>query len=303
MKTKQTHTKKSTKAQATIRRYARHALIPHKNNQYRPHLIRAHGLVAVLIIAVLAQAAYSFSTAGTFQVLGRSADIKTAVLLEDTNQARAANNMNELTLNDKLSQAAFSKAQDMFTNSYWAHTSPSGVEPWKWLSDVGYNYSAAGENLAKNYPTANAAVAAWMNSPSHRENILNDKYQDVGFAVADGTLDGKATTVIVALYGAPVTFAAVQQAAQPVSFSSAGQKGANPAEYFGSAITSLSPVSAVILMLLGAVGVVGIAAHRYRSKLPKAWRKSWRVHHGMYTFVGVLVLGILIIIGTGGGQI
>ena len=283
--------------------HAKRILVPHKGNGFRPHLIRAHGLVAVLIVAILAQAVYSVTTTGDFQVLGRTSNIQTVDLLTNTNNARAAQSLGELQLNDQLSQAAYLKAQDMLTSDYWAHTSPTGVQPWKWFGDTGYNYSVAGENLAKNYPNANATVEAWMNSPSHRENIMNGKYVDVGFAIVDGTLEGRATTLVVAFYGAPVTVAAVQGTATPVTFSTSALQGSNPAEYFGTALQSLSPVTIAILGLLAVIAVVGVAAHHYRKQLPKALQKSWRRHHGMYTFVGTLLLGVLIILASGGGSI
>lgn len=313
VKTKQKQVKKPIQARsktarpvtvrAKVSRHAKRVFVPHKENGYRPHLIRAHGLIAVLIIAVLAQVVYSVTTVGNLQVLGRTSNIETVELLADTNKEREAQGLGDLIINDQLSQAAFLKAQDMLANNYWAHTSPSGVAPWKWFGDVGYNYSTAGENLAKNYPTATATVQAWMNSPTHRENILNDSYVDVGFAVVDGTIDGRATTLVVAMYGAPVTFSAVQGEALPVSFAAPAQQGSNPLEFFGSALQSLSPVTIMILALLAVVAIVGVVAHHYRNKLPKAWKKSWRVHHGMYTFVGTLVLGVLIIVASGGGQV
>ena len=304
MKAKQKQIKKPLTVRAKVKHHAKRVLVPHKANGYRPHLIRAHGLIAVLIIAILAQTVYSIASTGSFQVLGRTSDVKTTELLADTNKQRETQGLGDLTINNQLSQAAFLKAQDMFTHDYWAHTSPQGVEPWKWFGDTGYNYSVAGENLAKNYPNADATVDAWMNSPSHRENILNGKYVDVGFAVVEGTLDGKATTLVVAFYGAPVTYAAVQgTAVAPASFLSANQQGSNPLEFFGSAVQSLSPISVIILALLAVVAIVGVAAHHYRNKLPKAWKKSWKLHHGMYTFSGMLALGALIIIATGGGQI
>ncbi len=303
MKTKQKQIKKPITVRAKVSHHAKRVFVPHKINGYRPHLIRVHGLIAVLIIAVLAQAAYSLSTVGNLQILGRTSDIQTVDLLNGTNEERREQNLGDLRINDQLSQAAFLKAQDMFENNYWAHTSPSGVAPWKWFDDTGYNYSVAGENLAKNYPTADATVAAWMDSPTHRENILNDKFVDVGFAVVDGTLEGKATTLVVAYYGAPVTFVAVQGATVPASFAASESQGANPFEFFSTALQSLSPVTIAILVALAVVGAVGIAAHHYRKKLPAAWKRSWRIHHGMYTFVGMLVLGVLIIVATGGGQV
>ncbi len=315
MKAKQTQIKKANSTRGASRKsvslrhkvkyHAKKALVPHKVNNYRPHLIRLPGLAAVLVIALLAQLVYSYSTTGNFSVLSKLSNINTTELLADTNAERREAGLSELALNDKLSQAAFYKAQDMIANNYWAHTSPTGVEPWKWFADAGYNYSYAGENLAKNYPTSGATVEAWMNSQTHRENILNGHYVDVGFAVVNGTLEGENTTLIVALYGSPVTVSAVASAEQPEAFSAAptGRGEPRPMEYFANTLLSLSPVTIAILGLLAIVAIVGVAAHHYRHKLPKAWKQSWRKHHGMYTFVGVLALGVLIIISTGGGQL
>lgn len=288
-----------------VHHHARKILIPHKANAYRPHLIRWQGIAAVLVVAVLAQVVYGYTTTGNLSVLGRVSDIQTAELLDDTNNERKNTGLSELKLNDKLSEAAFLRAQDMFAKNYWSHTSPTGVQPWKWFGDVGYNYSYAGENLAKNYPNATATVEAWMNSPSHKDNVLNSHYTEIGFAVVDGTLNGQNTTLVVALYGAPVTVAAVESVAGASSFSasSVAVGSQKPFEYFGSAIQSLSPVTILVLVLLALVAVVGVAAHHYRKKLPKSWRQSWKAHHGMYTFVGMITLGVLIILATGGGTI
>lgn len=315
MKTKQKQIKKTVAARtkvskpalvrAKVKHHAKKVLVPHKANQYRPHLIRAQGIIAVLVVALLAQVFYGFITTGHLSVLSRTSNITTAGLLGDTNKQRAAEGLSDLKLNDELSKAAFLKAQDMLANDYWAHVSPTGVQPWKWFADAGYNYSYAGENLAKNYPTAKATVTAWMNSPTHRANILNANYVDVGFAVVEGDLKGQDTILVVALYGAPVTAATVQATTPDPIFTTsevAGQAVA-PIEYFGAALLSLSPVTIAILGLLAIVALVGVAAHHYRHKLPKAWKKSWRMHHGMFTFVGMILLGVLIIIATGGGQI
>ncbi len=297
---------KPTSLVAKVRRHTKRALVPHKANDYRPHLSRLSGVTVVLAIALLAQVIYGFATTGHFEILGRVSDIDTVELLADTNGERSKQGVAALTLNDQLAQAAFLKAQDMFTNNYWAHTSPTGVHPWKWLGDAGYNYSVAGENLAKNYPTADATVAAWMNSPTHRENVLNGKYSEVGFAVVEGTLEGRDTVLVVAFYGSPVTVAATQgaTAASPTfTGSTVSGEGSNPLTYFGSAVQSLSPVTILILGLFAVVAIVGAAAHHYRDKLPKTWQRSWKLHHGMYTFWGMLALGALVIVATGGGQI
>ena len=306
MKAKQ---KRKNSLQSKLRTHFRRALVPHKGNHYRPHLVRLHGITAVLVLAVFMQLAYGLFTSGRLEVLGRVSDISSAELLADTNTERVKDSLPSLKINDELSKAAFLKAQDMFANNYWAHTSPTGVTPWKWLGDSGYNYDVAGENLAKNYPTSQATVDAWMNSETHRANILNGKYQDIGFAVVDGMIDGRNTTLVVAYYGAPATVAAVEGAsdatndAQVVYAAPIEQGIGNPLTYFGSAIQSMSPATLGGLTLLTLVGAVAVAAHHYRQKLPVAWRKSWKLHHGMYTLIGTVGLALVIVLATGGGQI
>lgn len=295
------------KTQLDVRHHLRHALVPHKGNRYRPHLVRFHGVTAVLLLVVLLQVAYGFISYGRFEVLGRVSNISAAELLADTNRERQAASLSDLTVNPQLNEAAFLKAQDMFKHDYWAHVSPSGTTPWYWLGDAGYNYTVAGENLAKNYPDAQSTVSAWMNSETHRDNILNGGYKEVGFAVVDGSLNGRNTTLVVAFYGASAGEVAVEGAQDeksPVVFAApVGSGSSNPLVYFGTALQSLSPATLGTLVLLAIVAVIAAIAHRYRSKLPVAWRRSWRLHHGMYTFAAMVGLALVIILGTGGGQI
>jgi len=297
--------KKKPAAKAGLSHHVKQTLVPRKGNQFRPHLVRPSGLTLVLALIVIAQFTYSFATTGGIQVLGRISDVDTPGLLQKTNDQRVEEGLAPLVTNDQLNKAAYLKAQDMIQNNYWAHTSPNGTTPWKWLADVDYNYSVAGENLAKNYPTSAATVEAWMNSPSHRDNIMNSSYTQVGFATIDGTLEGRPTSLVVAFYGTPSTATAVNgetTSAQVFAAAPIGS-GSTPVGYFASAAQSLSPVSIIALGILAIVAIVAVAAHQYRQKLPMGWRKSWKLHHGLYTFGGMIVLGILIVLATGGGQI
>ena len=307
MRSVKTTQKRKKNSQSVIRKQLRHALVPHKGNHYRPHLVRLHGITAVLVLAVMMQLVYGFFTSGRLEVLGRVSSISASDLLADTNAQREKSSLPDLKVNNELSSAAFMKAKDMFANNYWAHTSPSGVTPWKWLGDAGYNYDVAGENLAKNYPTAQATVDAWMASPTHRANIMNNKYQDIGFAVVDGVLDGRNTTLVVAYYGAPAATAAVkgtEDTKPAVVYAAPVEQGVgNPLTYFGTALQSLTPATLGTLALLTLVGAVAVAAHHYRNKLPVAWRRSWKLHHGMYTLVGTVGLALVIVFATGGGSI
>ena len=92
----------------------------------------------------------------------------------------------------------------MLAKGYWAHFAPDGTSPWSFFLSFGYKYQYAGENLARDFSNANDAVNAWMNSPTHRENILNSKYKEIGIGVVEGNLAGVDTTVIVQFFGAPL---------------------------------------------------------------------------------------------------
>jgi hypothetical protein len=291
--------KKKQTASTKLIHHTKRLLVPHKANHYRPHLIRVPGLVLVAVLLIAIQVGYGLTSG---HILGQTAPITSDELLQDSNAERAKDNLPALSLNDKLDQAAYLKAKDMFANNYWAHNSPSGVTPWAWFAAVGYNYDKAGENLAKNYVDTQATVNAWMASPTHRANILNADYKDVGFAVMDGTLNGQPTTLVVAEYGEPVSVATVA-GAQTTYEAPINTTSSNPLASFASTIQTLNPASVAILGILALVGVVAAVAHHFRKKLPKNWVKSWRVHHGAYTLGGVLVAAVVVTVASGGGQI
>lgn len=275
------------------------AVVPHKKNHFRPHLIRGHGLVAVVVVVVGLQLGYNMLTSGN--VLGNQTAITVAGLLGETNTARANAGESELHLDEKLTRAAYLKVQDMFTRQYWAHDAPDGTQPWKWLGDVGYNYAEAGENLAKGFRSDNAAVAAWLHSPEHRSNVLKQSYTQVGFASMDGTLNGKPTNVVVALYGTPAeapVVAGTQTAVQAASTSSM-----SPIARLGYAIQNLTPAAIGSLVLIAIVVSVALLAHAYRKKMPKQLRQSWYRHHGLYKAVGMTSFALIIIALYNGGQI
>lgn len=184
--------------------------IPHKHNDHRPHLIRGHGLALMALLILGVQITANVMRPPELRVLAYATDITPVDLLAETNRERVAAGLPALRLDSKLNQSAVLKAQNMFAEDYWAHVSPSGIQPWYWFTQAGYGYKYAGENLAKDFDTSAGAVQGWMNSPGHRANILNANYSDVGFAVQNGSLVGGQTTLVVAHYGstAPVSVAA-----------------------------------------------------------------------------------------------
>lgn len=110
------------------------------------------------------------------------------------NEDRIAYGVAPIRVDSQLSLAAKLKAEDMVRNGYFAHTSPQGLTPWHWFTQVEYRYDYAGENLALGFSTANGTHYAFMRSPSHRANILNKKYCDIGIYTTY-TLEGKVLVV------------------------------------------------------------------------------------------------------------
>jgi uncharacterized protein YkwD len=142
--------------------------------------------------------------------LAYATEIGAGALLSSTNVQRTSNGIGALTLNSKLNASAQAKANDMVSKDYWAHNTPSGQEPWVFFDAAGYNYQKAGENLAYGFSTSDATVVGWMNSPSHRANILDGSYTEVGFGFANSAnfIGTGQETIVVAHYAKPVASAA-----------------------------------------------------------------------------------------------
>ena len=124
------------------------------------------------------------------------ADITKSSLEVFLNQTRQSLGLQPLVENEKLNQAAQLKAENMVQDNYFNHTSPSGVSPWFWFKQAGYNYKYAGENLAIGFFESEEVYNAWLNSPSHKANIVNPKYTEVGTAILRGFGSGNAIIVV-----------------------------------------------------------------------------------------------------------
>lgn len=183
----------------TLKKY----FIPHEENDHKPHILRARSVAFALAIALVVEGTLWF---GATQLAPRSSlfgIIVANTLVDETNQSRVANGDGALTVSPLLTAAAQDKANDMVANNYFAHTSPSGLSPWYWFGQVGYQFEYAGENLAVNFSDSQDVTTAWMNSPEHRANILNSDYTQIGMATAQGTYDGHPATYVVELFGTP----------------------------------------------------------------------------------------------------
>lgn len=181
-----------------------HYFLPRESNNHKAKLLHHSNLVFFILLLLIFQLVISSVRIIQPSVLGYASQIKPERVVELVNQERSSRGLPALKFNNFLNESALRKAGDMFAFNYWAHNSPSGREPWAFFKESGYKYLYAGENLARDFPSAEEAVNAWMASPSHRDNILNPKFKEIGLAVVDGTLEGKDTTLIVQHLGASV---------------------------------------------------------------------------------------------------
>lgn len=181
----------------------KNVIIPHKDNDFKPGILTSTGMFFVFLIsiALFFFAAFQHRLLFSDQMLSTIYPNLVATL---SNKNRESANLKTLTYSPKLEEAARLKAEDMMINGYFAHTSPSGITPWHWIKEAGYSYQYAGENLAINFSDSSLVTEAWMNSPSHRANILSSNFTEIGVATVKGLVSGRETVFVVEMFGKPL---------------------------------------------------------------------------------------------------
>lgn len=192
-----------------------HYFIPHPETHKKAKLISWHYLLIYILLFILLRTSIDIYSNLRPGVLGISSDMTVSQVIGNTNKERQAKGLSTLTENSSLDAAAAAKARNMLEENYWAHYSPSGKDPWGFIKGAGYRFTYAGENLARGFYNANDVVAAWMNSPSHRDNLLNPKYKEIGIAVVEGTLQGQQTVLVVQMFGTPYEAVALAPTTPP----------------------------------------------------------------------------------------
>jgi hypothetical protein len=178
--------------------------LPCQENEFKPFFLRSRflGYYAALLLIL------KFAVIPLLICLPKTnffADVTKTALIKMANSDRQEKGIAPLVESEILDQAALLKAQDMLANDYFAHTSPLGTEPWYWFGQAGYDYRYAGENLAIGFLESEEVNQAWLDSASHRKNILNGNYTEIGLAVLSGEFEGHQTTVVVQLFGKPAS--------------------------------------------------------------------------------------------------
>jgi hypothetical protein len=175
----------------------------HHHNNHKPRLLHLSSLTVLVSLVLFFQISLTLFTRVKPGVLGFASHITADEVVAITNQQRLAGGLSPLSVNGTLIQAAGAKANYMFAHNFWAHNAPDGTTPWVFFQQAGYNYRYAGENLARDFNDSASVVSAWMTSPTHRDNILSGRYNEIGVAVVNGVLDGQETTLVIQMFGTP----------------------------------------------------------------------------------------------------
>jgi hypothetical protein len=178
-----------------------HYIIPTEKNNFRAKLISKPFLFAFMLVTVIFNFGVGLKIPAVAQTSDKGININT--LLNAHNKERQNLGVSELELNSLLSTSAQQKAETMLSLNCWDHYCPKEKSPWEYFKETGYEYVFAGENLAEGFYDIDNLMKAWMNSSSHRENLLKSEYLEVGFGIAYGNYQGNDNNIIiVAHFGA-----------------------------------------------------------------------------------------------------
>ena len=183
--------------------WLKHHFFPHEGNDYQPHFLRRKIAGLLLLLLLVIEIPYLASSLFLLPQSDYFAAVLAAVLVDQTNVKRAEDKLTTLSVSQKLVLAAQMKADDMAAKGYFSHNTPDGKTPWFWFEKAGYNYAAAGENLAVNFTDSKDVTEAWMRSPTHRANIMSGNYTETGIATAHGVYKGKNAIFVVQEFGRP----------------------------------------------------------------------------------------------------
>lgn len=163
-------------------------------------LCLASVLLASDVITSPIKAVANESTATVVPLVATSASIEEQVF-SAINHFREEQHLSPLSMAKDLSSVARLHSQDMATRSYFDHISPDGNTMRKRVLGFGItNWNRLAENIAMNYghnDPATVAVRGWLNSPAHRQNILDQDLTETGIGVA---VDAKGRIYLTQLF-------------------------------------------------------------------------------------------------------
>ncbi len=269
----------------------RHLFVPHSHNNHKPKILWVRSLLVLVGLFIMGRSIVDITIGLRPGVLGYASQIDVGKIVEYTNANRAKVGSSAVTLNPQLNTAAAAKADDMFKENYWAHVSPKGTQPWFFITSAGYKYQHAGENLARDFSSSKDVVNAWMASPSHKKNLLDKRYKDMGIAVKDGYINGVETTIVVQMFAVTPTRNSIGKiAADSISVNEvlAQEEFTSRAEISPLSLSKVWSVSFALLILF-ALAMDWIFVLRYN--LIRISGKTW----AHLTFMWFILLAIFVI--------
>lgn len=161
-------------------------------------------LIILIFLAVASLYCTAFNEGNYAMAVSNSQQTKTEYqeIINLTNEARQKYGLPELKYNPQLAQIADSRISDMKNKHYFAHINPDNKGLKYFVEQADYNYLIVGENLAINYYDSQEVVQAWLESPSHRENILKPTFNEIGLSSDEIKINGNKNFVIAMILGA-----------------------------------------------------------------------------------------------------
>ncbi|MEK7090545.1 MAG: CAP domain-containing protein [Patescibacteria group bacterium] len=178
--------------------------IPHEGNDHKPHFLRLKNAARVLAFVVFVEIVLLSQVYVFPQFKDFLAAVLPGVLVDLANGSRDNISEGKLIVNPLLVVSAQMKAEHMAKFGYFAHDSPTGESPWVWFGKAGYKFFYAGENLAVHFIDSEDVHRAWMASETHRANILNSNFTEIGIGIAQGVFRGRNALFIVQHFGKPM---------------------------------------------------------------------------------------------------
>jgi hypothetical protein len=203
------------------------------------HHIRSNKLITALIailLSILLVGAMVFVTLSPQWAKASGLDPNKIIQLVNNERSKAG--LATLSNNPVLTQAAAVKSSDMAAYEYFSHFRPSdNKRGLSFITDSGYTYQSAGENLAVYFETEEELVRAWMASPTHKKNILSTNYNETGIGISQGTYKGYGTSFVVQFFAKPLA----TETTQPTQVVTSTPQTPTP-QPVSSASSSVQPV-------------------------------------------------------------
>ena len=192
--------------------------IAHPGNNFHPKILKPGLILMLAVILIVIRVLLS-----PVQTEGSATDSQ--ILMSLINRERSDRNLPILFLSQPLLAASAVKSQDMIDRDYFAHQNPDGDYVWGEIAAAGYGqYKILGENLAIDFATSEGMIQAWIDSPSHRENLLHPDFEHQGLTALYGDYQGRYTNLTTSLFGAQ------EASAQTPTAPPAPQKNPAPVE-------------------------------------------------------------------------